>query len=381
VTADGTTFHQRLHAIDLTSGAEKLGGPVAIDGSITVAGTGSGGAKVAFDPQFQAQRPGLALLNGVVYVCWGSHEDNVPYYGWVMSFNASTLARLNVLNVTPNGQYGGIWMGGGAPSVDSDGFLYVITGNGPFNVSSGGKDYGDSFLRLSPTLGVASYFTPSDEADDFANDADFGAGGSAMILNVNSGTVKHLVVGGGKDGSMYVLNGDALGGLGDGNSRQMFGTGGELFATSAFWNNTLYIAPMRAQLEAFAFNTSTNTFNITATSQSTTIYGFPGATPSVSSSGTTNGMVWALDNSNYCTFQSPACGPTVLHAYNATSLTTDLWNSAMSANDTAGNAVKFTVPTVANGHVYVGTRGNNIGGNPGSTSSDGRLEVYGLKSN
>jgi len=379
VSADGATFYQRLHAIDITSGVEKLGGPVGIDGSISVPGTGSGGTTVSFNTQFQAQRPGLALVNGVIYVAWGSHEDNVPYYGWVMSFKASDLSRLGVLNVTPNVQFGGIWMGGGAPSADSDGNLYLITGNGAFDASSGGVDYGDSFLKLTPGLGVNSYFTPTDEASDFANDQDFGSGGSAMVLNVNAGALKHLVVGGGKDGSLFVVNGDGLGGLGNGNARQTFYTGGPLFATSAFWNNTLYVAPVNAPLVAFTYDPASNLFTTAASSQSTSLYGFPGATPSISATGTSNGIVWALDNTNYCTPQSPACGATVLHAYNATSLSTDLWNSGMAAADTAGYAVKFTVPTVANGKVYVGTRGNNIGGNSGSTSSDGRLEVYGLK--
>jgi hypothetical protein len=291
---------------------------------------------------------------------------------------------LSVLNVTPNVQFGGIWMGGGAPSADNNGNLYLITGNGGFDVTGStapNNDYGDSFLQLSPGLGINSYFTPTDEANDFAADQDFGSGGSAMVLNVNSGTLKHLLVGGGKDGSMYLLNGDALGGLNDSNALQMFGAGGPLFATSAFWNGTLYIGPVGAPLAAFSFNPGTNLFNTTATSLSTTYYGFPGATPTVSATGTSNGVVWALDNTNYCTPQSPGCGATVLHAYNATSLAADLWNSGTAAADKADNAVKFTVPTVANGKVYVGTRGNNTGGNFGSTSADGRLDVFGLKAN
>jgi hypothetical protein len=217
--------------------------------------------------------------------------------------------------------------------------------------------------------------------NDAANDVDFGSGGSAVVLNVNSGTVKHLVIGGGKDGNLYLLNGDAMGGMGDPNARQHFFINGSIFATGAFWNNNYYIAPEASSLQAYSFDTATNLFNTGATSTSTSpaSYGFPGATPSVSASGNSNGIVWALDNTNYCTFQSPGCGPAVLHAYNASNLSSELWNSSMVAGDAAGYPVKFTVPTVANGKVYVGTRGNNTGGADNSTTVPGELEIYGLK--
>jgi hypothetical protein len=384
VNAAGTTFYQRLHAIDITTGNEKLQGPANIGANITYPGTGDGTSTVTFSPQFQNQRPGLALVNGTVYVAWSSHEDTLPYYGWIVGFNASNLAVTNVLNVSPNVQYGGIWMGGGAPSSDSNNNLYLITGNATFDAGSNSapnNDYGDSFLQLSPHLQVTSYFTPSDEASDAASDADFGSGGAAVVVNVTSGTLKHLVIGGGKDGTLYLLNGDSLGGQGDSNSRQNFNIGSGIFATGAFWNNSYFIAPVGGPLEEYAFDASTNLFNTAAVSNSSSNYGFPGATPSVSATGTSNGIVWALDNTSYCTPQSPGCGPTVLHAYNATSLTTDLWNSSTSPADTAGYAVKFTVPTVANGKVYVGTRGNNIGNVDTSTSTPGELDVYGLKSN
>ncbi len=385
--AAGSTFYQRLHAIDITTGNEKFGGPAGIGPGVTFPGSGDGGATVSFSPRQQGQRAGLALVNGVVYAAWASHEDNAPYYGWVMGFKASDLTAAGVLNVSPNVQYGGIWMGGGAPAADDANHIYLITGNATFDANSGSApndDYGDSFLQLtgSPnTIGIGSYFTPSDEVSDAANDQDFGSGGSAIVLNVNSGTVKHLVIGGGKDGTLYLLNGDSMGGMGDGQARQYFNIGGSIFATGAFWNNNYYIATVGGPLAAYTFNPSTNMFAAGAASVSSSTYGFPGATPSVSSTGSANGVVWALDNSQYCTPQSPGCGATVLHAYNATSLSTELWNSSMHAGDAAGNAVKFTVPTVANGHVYVGTRGNNAGGADSSTSVPGELEVYGLKPN
>ncbi len=377
----GTSFYQRLHAIDITTGTEKFSGPANITSSITFPGIGDGGSTVSFDARQQNQRPGLALVNGVVYVAWSSHEDTAPYYGWVVGFNASTLAVTNVLNVSPNVHYGGIWMGGGAPSADANGNLYLITGNAQFDVTSSGDDYGDSFLQLSSSLTVSSFFTPSDQATDDADDQDFGSGGSAVVLNLTSGTLKHLVIGGGKDGTLYLLNGDGMGGLGDSNARQHFSLGAGIFATGAFWNNTYYIAGVGGHLVSYSFDSSTNMFTTSVVSQSSTSYGFPGATPSVSSAGSSNGIGWALNNANYCTPQSPGCGPTVLHAYDATTLSSDLWNSTMVSEDAAGNAVKFTVPTIANGKVYVGTRGNNTGGAYGSTSVSGELDVYGLKPN
>ena len=377
----GKSFFQRLHAIDITTGNEKFDGPENITSSITYPGIGDGGSTVSFNSQQQNQRSGLALVNGVVYVAWASHGDTAPYYGWVVAFDPSTLAATNVLNVTPNVQYGGIWMAGGAPSADTNNNLYVITGNAEFDVTSGGNDYGDCFLQLSGSLNISSFFTPSDQATDDADDNDFGSGGTAVVLNLASGILKHLVIGGGKDGTLYLLNGDNMGGLGDSNARQNFNIGTGIFATGAFWNNNYYIAGVGGPLASYSFNDSTNLFNPANPSQSSSNYGFPGATPSVSSTGASNGIVWALDNTNFCTRHSPGCGPAVLHAYDATTLSSDLWNSSMTIADAAGNAVKFTVPTVANGKVYIGTRGNNTGGVFGSTSVSGELDVYGLKPN
>jgi hypothetical protein len=382
MNAAGTQFYQRLHAIDIATGSEKFGGPANIGSAITFPGTGDGGAAVGFNPRQQNQRCGLALVNGVVYVAWASHEDTLPYYGWLVGFNASSLAVASVLNISPNVQYGGIWMAGGAPSADSANRLYLITGNAAFDATSPtppNNDYGDSFLQITGGATISSYFTPSDEESDDVNDADFGSGGSAVVLNLASGPLQHLLIGGGKDGTLYLLNGDTMGGLGDANARQYFNIGAGIFSTGAFWNNSYFIAPAGGQLAEYSYNAASNLFNPAAASISATTFGFPGATPSVSALGSTNGIVWALDSSLYCTPQSAGCGSAVLHAYSAATLSTELWNSAMVAADAAGNAVKFTVPTVANGRVYVGTRGNNIGGAAGSTTAAGELDVYGLK--
>jgi len=322
-------------------------------------------------------------VNGIVYIAWGSHEDATPWYGWIIgySFGAGGFTQSAVLNTTPDGGGGGVWMGGGAPAADASGNLYAITGNGAFDVTNSSgptSDYGDSFLQLSGGLHISSWFTPTNQAFLAANDFDFGAGGAALVLNLSTGPLQHLVIGGGKNDVIYVVNGDSMGGYGDGNVWQEFYLNNHVFSTAAFWNNTLYIATKFGPLLAYAFDSMTDMFNTTPTSQSPTVYGLSGASPSVSASGvSSNGIVWGIDSTNYC--PTPTCGPAVLRAYDATNLATELWNSSMVGSDAAGNAVKFTVPTVANGRVYVGTRGNNTGGVYGSTSISGELDVYGLK--
>jgi len=394
VNVSGPTFYQRLHAIDLTSGNELSGSPVTIGGTFNSQTHGT----IPFSSQLQNQRAGLALIGNTVYIAWGSHEDRAPWYGWMMGYTYNAAAtpaftRSAILNVTPDDSAGGggIWMGAGAPAVDSLGSLYVTTGNGNFDVSSApgmpnpampNDDYADSFLQLSGALGITWSFTPSNQAQDNTGDEDFGAGGAAVVLNLPIGSPRRLLLGGGKDGYLYLLDGDLPGGYGDSIALERFSVGNPIFATSAFWNNTVYIAPVGGSLLAFGFNPLTNLVNTAAASQSPTPYGFPGSTPSVSASGASgNGIVWGLDTGNYCTPGATNCGPAVLHAYNATNLASELWNGTQDGADAAGNAVKFTVPTVANGKVYVGTRGSNTGGAFGSGGTYGELDVYGLKPN
>jgi chitodextrinase len=385
-----TSCFQRLHALSLIDGSEKFGGPVNITSAISVPGTGDGssGGNVTFNTLRENQRPGLVLSNGVVYVAWASHGDNGPYHGWVIGFSASTLAITATFNANPNGSDSGIWMGGGAPAADSSGNLYFLTGNGTFDANSGGSDYGDSTVKLSTSggLSVASYFTPADQQNLENGDSDHGSGGAAILVDQPSTAPhQHLLIGGGKEGNFFLLDRDNLGGYRananpvDTNSVQKFSEGNGIFSTAAFFNNALYIAGAGGHLNSFAFNTTTGQFNAAQTSQSPASFGFPGATPSVSAWGTTNGIVWAMNNNAYCTQQSSSCGPTVLHAYDATNVATELWNSSQTAGDAAGNAVKFTVPTVANGKVYLGTRGNDTGN--GGTTVPGEVDVYGLKPN
>ncbi len=389
VITSGPTFFQRLHAIDLASGNEKFSGPVAISATVSGNAPDAVSGQIAFSAQTQNQRPGLALVNGVVYISWASHEDTDPWHGWLIGYNAGTLAQVagGVFNTTPNtvgtATYarGGIWMSGGAPAADSSNNLFLITGNGTWD---GATNFGDSLLKLSTASGLtlSDWFTPSDQANLDANDLDFGAGGAVVLVDMPLAPVPHLLLGGGKQGSgnpgeIFVLNRDALGNFNGTDSQvvQKFSTNNQIYSTPAFWNSTLYVAPVGGNLMSYAFNGTTGLFSVSP-GQSTVPSGgfaFPGATPSVSATAAgTNGIVWALDTSQYCTPGSPGCGPAVLHAYDATNLATELWNSA----STAGNAVKFAVPTVANGKVYVGTRGTDQ-----ASGGTGELDVYGLLPN
>jgi hypothetical protein len=251
----------------------------------------------------------------------------------------------------------------------------VLTGNGHYDVAN--ASYGDSLLKLNAALQVSQYFTPSDQLADELFDADFGSGGAALLADLPAGnTITHALICGGKDSYVFVLNRDLLGGLGDAAAVQVINFNHPIFATGAFWNNHFYLAGVASPLTAFQLNTANAQF--TQSSVSAHAYGFGGATPSVSSAAALNGIVWALETGAYCTSESTACGPVVLYAYDAANLATELWNSNRAA-DAAGFAVKFTVPTVANGKVYVGTRGNNIGGASASTSVPGELDIYGLK--
>ncbi len=397
-TISGGAYQQRLYALNLADGSERTA-HVSIDSSITVPGTCDGGSTDAFNPLRENQRAGLALVNGTIYAAWASHGDidqasggTGQYHGWVISFNSSTLARANVWNSTPNSLSGaaycrgGIWMSGGAPAIDSSNNVYVMTGNGVFDAGSGGSNYGDSYMKLTSSLGVSDYFTPHNQSILDGQDGDVGAGGTALLIDQTSGPVTHLMIGAGKSGTFYLLNRDKLGHYDtvtpDSGAVQTWTSSGAAFSTPAFWNNnmfffgTMFKTPQVGQ--QYTFNPSTGMFTTTPAFSTPAGFGFPGATPSVSSNGTSNGIVWAIDASNYGTNDNgvAAAGPAILHAYSATNLGTELWNSSQGLGNTAGFAVKFTVPTVANGKVYIGTRGND--NTNGSGTVFGELDVYGL---
>ena len=398
------TFYQRLHALDLATGNEKFSAPVNIAASVPGNGDGSSGGMVSFNAQMQNQRPALALAGGTVYLAWSSHEDASPWHGWLIGYTASNVQQqASIFNTSPNGGMGGIWAGGGAPAADSDGNVYVSTGNGVFdanNTTLPDNDYGDSILKLQPASGSTSngenlnlldWFTPDNQSYLSDNDIDLGSGEGVLLPDQNSGPVLHLLVAIGKQGLVYLIDRDNMGHYEPGTNQvvQSFtGSPSGFYGTPAFWQNNLYFAGSLDNsgsgdyLKLFSFNPTTGQFDTAPASQSAHYFNFPGASPSISSQGASNGLVWALDESAYgyanpnptdgttnC-FQVPVpsvcAGPAVLHAYDAGNLLLEYWNSSMAANnsDQAGNAVKFVPPTVANGKVYVSTRTE--------------LDVYGL---
>ena len=396
--SSSTNYIQRLHALSLATGAEATNSPVTI--AATFPGTCEGGSTNTFDPLTENQRPGLALSNGMVYVSWASHGDQGMYHGWILGYQTANLAAVpTVFNDSPNDTgagycKGGIWMSGGAPAFDAAGNMYVITGNGVFDGTSGSStlptNFGNSYVKLStPNLGVLDYFTPFNQSTLDTNDTDVGASGTSVLIDGTGGG--NFLVGGSKAGIIYVL--DRANGMGKYNTtadsvHQEWTTNpsSHSFSTPAFWNNSLYYfgvtfgsgATHKGQV--YTFNTSNGMFNTAAGSATPTGFGFAGATPSVSgSSASANGIVWAIDTGKFGTSDTAttAAGPAVLHAYDAMNLGNELWNSSQNAGrDQAGNAVKFTVPTVANGKVYVGTRGSDDSVGGGSTF--GEVDVYGL---
>lgn len=371
-TKEGTSnYHQRLHALSLIDGSEKFSGPVDLTQAITVSGTGDQGdgstctsaaGKVPFCPLKEGQRAGLAFVNGNVYVTWASHGDNQPYHGWIMAFNAANLQQAPVLfNDSPNGVEGGIWMSGGAPAFDSSNNIFVITGNGDYD---GVTEFGESILKLNSSLALQDWFSPNVQPALDQSDLDLGAGGAVVLVDLPGSTVPHILIGGGKgvnqSGTMYVVNRDT-GSMGHqanpDKSVQQFNLNGMIYSTAAFWQNTMYIAAVNQQLVAYALNPATSQFAQNPSSQSAHFFFFPGATPSVSSNGTTNGIVWALDtDSTTAANASGSAAPAILFAYDATNLNNELWDSTQGTGNAAGNAVKFCVPVIANGKVYVGTK-------------------------
>jgi len=267
-----------------------------------------------------------------------------------------------------------------------------MTGNGLLDANTGGSNYGDSYVKLGTSSGltVGDWFSPHDQGNLNSIDGDVGSGGTALLIDQPTGPNPHLLIGAGKSGTFYLLNRDNMGhysATGDSAAVQSWtspGTG-RSFSTPAFWNNTMYyfgvVFGASQPGQAYAFNSSTGQFNTTPISITPTGFGFPGATPSISSSGSSNGIVWAINSNAYGTNDngSRAAGPAELHAYDASNIASELWNSTLGTGNTAGNAVKFTLPTVANGKVYVSTRGDDTTIN--SPTARGGIDVYGLLPN
>jgi hypothetical protein len=362
VSGSTTNYVYRLHALDITTGLERAGSPVII--------TTSG-----FSPLAENQRPGLLLSLGVVYVAFASHGDNLPWHGWVFGYNSSTLQQVMVYNTTPTGASGGIWQAGGAPGADTSGNLFFATGNGTFDANTGGKDYGDSIIKLSSGGSVLDYFTPFDQANMLANDLDLGSAGPVLLVD-QPGTFPHLLISAGKTGTIYVVNRDSMGHYNGSNNNQIVQSLPNALATgnpgydhgnysaAVFYNGLVYYCAVTDTIKAFQLNNGLLSTSPVATSATT--FGYAGATMEISANGTSNGILWAMERIGT---DGNGVGPTlpgVLHAYNATTMV-ELYNSnqAAGSRDAPAPASKFNPPLVANGRIYV-------------ASETGQFTVYGL---
>jgi chitodextrinase len=359
------SYVQRLHALDIRSGAEKFGGPVEIQASVLGLGSGTQGGQIPFHPLRQNQRPALLLSGGVVYVGFASHGDQVPWHGWLLGYNATTLQRVMVHNTTPNGVGGGIWQSGGGPAADASGIIYFATGNGTFDVNQGGTDLGDSFVKLDPTGAVLDFFTPHDQATLESGDLDLGSGGVLLLPN-QGGAHPHLLIEAGKGGSVYLVDRDDMGHYNPNNDNQIvqslvniFPSGSITsgnFSLPVYYNGSVYFGPINDSVKTF--QVSNGLLSLGPTSQSSVTYKFPGASMAISANGASNGILWAIQRNG-------SSAPATLRAYNAGNLNVELYNSDQSGSrDTMDIPAKYSIPTVANGKVFVG--------------SLSRLTVYGL---
>src|SRR6267154_1036021 len=352
-------YFQRIHALDITSGAELFGGPATVTAAYPGTGDNSTGGGVIFDARQYAERAGLLLLNGTVYTTWTSHCDQRPYTGWIIGYDANTLTQTKVLNVTPNGSEGSIWMSGTAPAADSNGNIYFLDANGTFDSTLDANgfpsqhDFGNSFLKLSTSrsLTVSDYFTMSGTVAESNADEDLGSGGALVLPDLidNGGQTHQLAVGAGKDRVIYVVDRNAMGKFNpsaDNIYQEIPGAFTDrVFSMPAYVNNTVYYGAVGNAIRAFAISNAK--LAATAISNTGNAFPYPGATPSISANGTSNAIVWAVENSN----------PAVLHAYDAANLANELYNSsqASGSRDQFGAGNKFITPMVVNGKVYVGT--------------------------
>lgn len=357
-------YRQRLHALDLTTGAEQFSGPTEIQATYPGTGDNTNGTSVIFDPKQYKDRAALLLWNGVVYTSWASHCDIQPYTGWVIGYSASTLARTSVFNFTPNGSEGAVWMAGAGLATDPGGNIYFLAANGAFDTTLDANgfpskgDYGNAFMKLSTTnnnLAVADYFTMANTIAESGADQDLGSGGALILPDMtdSSGVTRHLAVGAGKDGHIYLVDRDNMGKfnpVADSNYQDLPSalSGGE-WAMPAYFNGHLYYGAVGNVIKDFQFSSA----RLIATPVWTTAnsFAYPGATPSISANGVNDGIVWAVENTS----------PAILHAYAVADLH-QLYasNQAPGGRDQFGSGNKFITPMIANGKVYVGTQ-NGVG--------------------
>ena len=373
-STNGLSYFHRLHALDLLTGNEKSPGPIQIAATVTGTGDGSTNGQLVFDSAtmslHQLARSGLLLMKGTIYIAFDSHCDLSPYHGWLFAYDAATFTQKSVYVTTPNGGLGGFWTSGAGVAADSNGTIYIASGNGDFDATNvPARETGDTLLKLGTTnqiLTLLDYFTPQDQATLDSVDRDLGSGG-VLLLPDQPGSFPHILVQTGKEGRIYVVNRDQLT---TGNSHycsgctndteiieeSSSGAVGGMFSVPAYWTNNIYFWGSGDVLKSIPITNGLPDF--THISSNSTSLGFPGATPSISSNGTAAGtaILWAIDSSQYG-LPGPGPGPAVIYAYDATNVSRMLWNSTQSTNnrDEAGNAVKFSTPTISTGKVYVGT--------------------------
>jgi hypothetical protein len=359
MSKNGSTYFQRLHALDVTTGAELLGGPVTIQATYPGTGANSSGGQVVFDPKQYEERAGLLLLNGVVYTGWTSHCDINPYTGWMIGYSETSLSQTSVLNLTPNGSEGSIWQSGGGLAADASGNIYALVANGTFDTTldqngfPSSKDYGNAFIRVSTTgnaLQVADYFGMFNTTSESGSDQDLGSGGAMVLPDMTngSGATVHLAVGAGKDGNIYVVDRTNLGKFNassNNNYQELAGAvPNGVWGVPAYFNGTVYFCDQNAALKSFAISNGRLSGTPAHTAATFT---YPGVLPSISANGSANGIVWAIENTS----------PAVLHAYLAGNLTQELYNSNQAANgrDRFGSGNKFITPMIADGKVFAAT--------------------------
>jgi hypothetical protein len=359
MSKNSSTFFQRLHALDITTGAELEGGPVTIQATYPGTGANSSGGQVVFDPKQYKERAALLLLNGVIYTSWASHCDFNPYTAWIIGYNQTTLAPTSILNLTPNGSEGSIWQSGGGLAADPQGNIYALIANGTFETTLDAngfpnkQDYGNGFVKISTTGGnlkVADYFNMSNTVNESGSDADLGSGGALVLPDLTYGTAStlNLAVGAGKDGNIYVVNRNNMGKW-NANSNNVYqelpgAVPNGVWGVPAYFNTTVYYCDVNATLKSFSI---ANGKLSTTPVQTGASFTYPGVLPSVSANGTSNGIVWAIENT----------GTAVLHAFAANDLAQELYNSNQASNgrDHFGSGNKFITPMIADGKVFAAT--------------------------
>lgn len=355
-------YSQHLHALSVLTGQEKLGGPVEIHATAHGSAEDGKNGVLAFEPLRENPRAALLLSNGLVYLSWGSSCDVGPYHGWVLAYDAKTLQQKAVFNASPNADDSGFWASDTGPAADPSGNVFIATGNGKFDLAQGGKDYGDTLLKLrvnSSDLQVADYFTPSNADELEAKDHDLGSGGP-MLLPDQAGPHPHLALIGGKGPMLYLIDRDHLGRYQSGNNShavQTIPTSHGIYGSTAYWNHHVYVLSDHDALRDFVVHNGRLDFKAASTFKLED----HAATPTISANGSKDGIVWVVSSKGWNSPDRKA----VLYAADASDVTHLLYASNQnSARDGAGYALRFNIPTIAHGHVYIGAKGE--------------VDVYGL---